>query len=85
MRQLNLAATIAGIINFEGEREMWASFDEAASNRRKLVRFCVGISLLVAAAFAASTRMRADRPCAPTTVPAMMQAQNVSSKAYDSP
>eukprot|EP00891_Asterochloris_glomerata_P001556 jgi/Astpho2/1556/fgenesh1_pg.00026_%23_38_t len=67
----------AGIINFEGEREMWASFDEAAANQRKLVRFCLGISLLVAAAAAAaSTRMRADRPYAPTAVPAMMQAQN---------
>ena len=84
-RQLNPAVTIAGIINFEGEREMWASFDEAAVNRRKLVRFCVGISVLVAAAFAASTRMQADRPYAPMAVPAMMQAQNASSEAQDSP
>lgn len=77
MHQLITAAIIAGIINFEGEREMWASFDEAAANQRKLVRFCLGISLLVAAAAAAaSTRMRADRPYAPTAVPAMMQAQN---------
>ena len=85
LRQLNPAATTAGIINFEGEREMWAAVDEAAASRRQLARFGIGISLLVAAAFAASTRMRADRPSAAATVPAMVQAEAASSEAQDSP
>ena len=70
-RSVDLAR--AGIINFQGEREMWASFDAAAAGRRKIARLLLGVGLLVAAALAASSRTRSSvRPPASLATQAVL-------------